>query len=153
MDEAINAWIFTRGETRELLGALSDEQFQFRPEGEKWQPLYYQFGCIIRTQYIYAKALETGVMDFAYFADASFPDKHASRTKAELARAFEAASRHWEEVLADAKFVDWQGQTISSAGHVYRLIAHERLHHGQLISYFTMANIELPPNFKQNWAL
>ena len=67
MEEAINAWIFTRTETKELLAALDDEQLSFKPEGDKWQPMYYQFACMIRTQHIYTKALNTGIMDFAYF--------------------------------------------------------------------------------------
>lgn len=29
----------------------------------------------------------------------------------------------------------------------------ERLHHGQFISYFTLAGFELPKGFKSNWDL
>lgn len=151
--EAIDAWIFARGETRELLGSLTDEQLLFKPEGDKWQPLYYQFACMVRTQLVYAKALQAGVMDFGYFADASLPAKHSLKTQEALSAAMDAAVDIWKTAIATGNSVDWEGQTASTAGHIYRLISHERLHHGQLISYFTLAGYDLPPKFKGNWAL
>lgn len=153
IDEAMDAWVFVRTETRELLGTLKDEQLQFTPQGEKWQPLYYQFACMIRTQHIYAKALTTRVMDFAYFADSSFPDKHSLNSKAKLTDAFEAIVPVWKTAITTSDTVQWPEGVVSTVGHVYRLIAHERLHHGQLISYFTLAGYELSSNFKQNWTL
>ena len=153
MEEAINAWIFTRTETKELLAALDDEQLSFKPEGDKWQPMYYQFACMIRTQHIYTKALNTGIMDFAYFSDDSFPKKHSLNTKDKLTSAFNATVPLWKDAIATGHDVIWHDEKTSTAGHIYRLIAHERLHHGQLIGYFTLAGISLPHNFKQNWAL
>lgn len=153
MSEAISAWIFTRQETAELLNCLSDERLLFKPDGEKWQPLYYQFSCMIRTQYVYAKALHTGLMDFAYFGDSTLPTKHDSRTKAALQDEFSRVKTEWQNAIETGKSVDWPDGKTSVDGHIYKLIAHERLHHGQIISYFTLAGIELPPVFKANWAL
>lgn len=153
MSEALDAWAFARSETEELLHCLADDQLGFTPEGDKWQPLYYQFACMIRTQLVYAKALREGKMNFAYFDDNSLPDKHALLTKQDLLRAMDVAAQEWKAAIATGNSVDWQGKSVSTGGHVYRLVSHERLHHGQLISYFTMAGYDLPPIFKQNWAL
>lgn len=32
-------------------------------------------------------------------------------------------------------------------------IEHERIHHGQIIAYFSLANIQLPQSFKSLWSL
>ena len=153
LQEAIEYWIFTRSETRELLNSLTDEQLLFTPEGPKWQPLYYQFTCMLRVQLVYAKALRTGTMDFAYFVDEALPGKHVLKTRQELNTAFDNAMEIWKSSIATGDGVRWLDQEISAAGHISRLVGHERLHHGQIISYFTLAGYELPTNFKQTWAL
>jgi len=153
LHEAIEYWIFTRSETRELLGSLTDEQLLFRPQGPKWQPLYYQFSCLVRVQLAYAKALRTGEMDFAYFVDKSLPGKHSLTTRRQLDAAFDGTREIWMSAISAIGSVHWLDQELSVAAHIYRLVSHERLHQGQLISYFTMAGYELPPNFKQTWAL
>ncbi|HSX30688.1 MAG TPA: DinB family protein [Candidatus Saccharimonadales bacterium] len=153
MDEAIDAWIFARSETRELLKTLDDQQLLFTPQGDKWQPLYYQFACMVRTQLVYAKALQMGVMDNSYFDNPSFHDKHDLKTRMALETALDAAVPIWKDAIATGNSVNWYGKQVSTAGHIYHLISHERLHHGQLISYFTLAGYELPQAFKQNWAL
>ncbi|HSX17572.1 MAG TPA: DinB family protein [Patescibacteria group bacterium] len=153
-DEAVGDWKFARSETMELLDALSDEDLAFVPEGEKWQPLYYQFACMARTQLVYAQALKTGSMDFAAFGDPSLPSKFEQNTGEALRKLFAKSSAAWADAIADsAPNVQWPGHRASVSGHIYRLISHERLHHGQLISYFTLAGIDLPPKFKANWAL
>lgn len=49
-----------------------------------------------------------------------------------------------ERLLFKPKGEKWQLASLSE---------HERLHHGQFISYFTLAGFELPKAFKSNWAL
>lgn len=153
IEEALRDWKFTRSETLELLRALDDKQLSFRPEGEKWQALAYQFACIGRTQMIYTRALESEVMDFAYFADSSFPNKLELKKRTPLEELLQRSNGEWLTALATSRRVKWPEHTLSVPAHVYRLISHERLHHGQLISYFTIAGFELPPRFKANWSL
>lgn len=152
-DEALTLWKLTRGDTLALLDSLSDEQLLFTPEGPKWQPLYYQFACMARSQLVNSKVVEAGVMDFQFFTDPSLPDKHATKTKQGLRELLVASNSAWLEALQNGKPVKWGDDTVSVDGQAYRMIAHERLHHGQLISYFTLAGFDFPEGFKMNWAL
>lgn len=150
----MNDWRFVRSETLELLSVLSDETLLFKPEGDKWQPAYYQFACIARTQMVYAKALAEGKMEFKFFGDPMLPDKHVLRAKADLLRWLNDSDKAWLEALKNAKGdVKWPGMSVTVSSHASRLMGHERIHHGLLIAYFTLAGWDLPPNFKQNWAL
>ena len=64
----VRNWNYARKETLELLHCLNDSQLQFKPEGsDKWQPLYFQFACIARTQAVYAKAIKEDKMDYLWF--------------------------------------------------------------------------------------
>lgn len=150
----VRQWNFTRSETLEILNSLSDEELRFKPEGKTFQPLYYQFGCILRTQVVYTRAIVEGKMDFTWFHEESLLVK----TRKELKAKFEKADKEWGMAIKnkrrDEKFkIAWPGFKQSVPNHIVSLVAHERLHHGQLITYFTLAGFELPKNFKNNWAL
>ena len=155
MDEFIARWGFVRSETLELLDTLTAEQLSFTPSGsDTWQPMYAHFGCIARTQAVYAAAIERGVMDFGLFQMLELPEKKQFADKSFAITHLDEINRLWCAMLVKDVAVMWPGQQeVSLANHVMRLAEHERLHHGQLISYFTLAGIDLPKNFKQNWAL
>ena len=153
-NELIRDWQFVRSETLEILNMLDDDKLAFCPSGDRWQPVSYQFACIARTQMVYAGALQSGTMDFAAFGDPSLPRKQDLRTKAELQKVLADAEALWQTAIkSGALTVAWPGVSRSAASHVYRLASHERIHHGQLISYFTLAGWDLPEQFKRNWAL
>jgi hypothetical protein len=154
MDEALRDWKFARSETTELLNVLSDEQLGLAPDGDKWQPVYYQFACMGRTQMLYAHAAKTGVMDFSVFGDPTLPSKFEQDTGDKLRVLLHKAEQQWQSAISQApSAIKWPEHNLSLPAHLYRLISHERLHHGQLIGYFTLFNIDLPPRFKANWAL
>ncbi len=154
MDEVLEEWKFVRSETLDLLSALNNKTILFVPEGDTWQPLYYQFACIARTQLVFAQALVSGVMDFRAFADPNLPNKHEYKTIEQLQSLLNEAEKTWQEAIVSGKAeVQWPNGSKSKLAHLYRLVSHERLHHGQMISYFTLAGITLPRDFKQNWAL
>lgn len=69
----IDGWNFTRNETIEILMSLDDKKLQFKPTGNKWQPLYWEFGCLGRTQIIYTEAIKAGKMDFSLFHSPKMP--------------------------------------------------------------------------------
>ncbi len=147
-------WRFVRSETAEILKALNDEILVYKPEGNRWQPVYYQFACMARTQMVYTRALIEGKMDFEFFSDPMLPDKHVLRTQADLQKWLDEADAAWLKALEHGKKeVKWPGMTVTAESHVSRLMGHERIHHGLLIAYFTLAGWDLPPAFKQNWAL
>ncbi|MCA9347762.1 DinB family protein [Candidatus Saccharibacteria bacterium] len=154
MDQFLSRWNFVRSETVELLKALTDEDLFFQPKGTAWQPMYYQFGCIARTQVVYTRALKTGVMDFSLFSSSEFPNKNDNKSVNEILALLKQANNEWIEAIGvNSDGVLWPGGKKSKEIHIMSLGEHERIHHGQLISYFTIADLALPPNFKSNWAL
>lgn len=155
-DELLKEWALVRAETNELLDSLPSKKITYRPDGEKWQTLAYQFACIGRTQLVYARALQKGVLEFADFNETSLPDKQAIKTKAQLQELLAWSDSEWLSAVENGMIsVKWpgKGSALSRAAHIYRLISHERLHQGQMISYFTLGGFELPHYFKQHWTL
>ena len=154
----VRQWNYTRSETLEILNILDDQKLQFKPGASKWQTLYSQFGCIARTQMVYARAIEEGKMDYGWFHEPSLFSKSAFQTKSEILKLLDRADKGWIEAIRkkreDEKFkISWPGFNFSLPNHITALISHERLHHGQILSYFTLAGFELPPKFKNNWSL
>lgn len=154
----INGWNSTRSETIEILLSLTDEQLQFKPKGDKWQPLYWEFGCIGRSQIVYTKAVETGKMDFSLFHSSLIPKKTDYQTRESILQFLKDMDLNWIKAIKnktkDENFkVIWPDVQMPLIKHISSLVEHERLHHGQFISYFTLAGFELPKGFKSNWAL
>jgi hypothetical protein len=152
-DEFVLRWKFVRSETMEILNSLNDEQLQFKPDGEEWKSILWQFGCIGRTQLVYAKAARTGTMNFEEFRTSSLPDKDAFRTLPSIKKFLNDADKLWLEAIKSKQSVQWPFGKISMALHISNLIEHERIHHGEFISYFTLAGFQLPEEFKNNWGM
>lgn len=154
----VRSWNFTRSETLQILNALTDEQLKFRPAGAKWKPLYNQFSCIILTQLVYTRSIEEGRMDYKWFHEEEITKRTNFTSKEDLLKALEEADKKWVQVIRNKREEDdykikWPGFNQNLLNTINSLVAHERLHHGQLISYFTAANFELPPKFKDNWSI
>ncbi len=154
MKDVIDIWVFARTELIELLNSLSDEQLQFKPEGERWQPLYYQFACCLRTQLVFIRSLNEGVMDFAWYGDENLPNKNELSSKTKLLEQIEMNKEQMVHALESSQdLIEWPDSTMTKNAHISALTAHERMHIGQIISYFELANFELPKTFKENWSL
>ncbi len=154
----VRNWNFTRNETLQILNSLNDKQLEFKPDGEKWKPIYWEFGCLGRTQLVYANAIETGKMDFSLFLSDKLPSKDENKTKKEIIKFLEKTDKEWTDAVRSRRreedfLVVWPGFKRPLVNHISTLMTHERIHHGQLISYFTMAGFELPSEFKLNWNL
>lgn len=154
----VELWNFTRDETLEILSSLDDQMLQFKPQGEKWQTLFWEFGCIGRTQLVYTEAIKTGEMDFSLFESPKLPAKDEFQTKKDILKSLEQIDEQWREAILKRKMEEdfkivWPGFKMSLPNHISALMSHERLHHGQFISYFTLAGFDLPRRFKTNWAL
>lgn len=154
----LNSWNFTRRETIEILYSLDDEKLQFKPKGDKWQLLCWEFGCIGRTQIVYTKAIETGFMDFSLFHSTLMPKKTDYQTRESIIKFLKESNLNWINAIKSREknenyIVNWPDTKVPLIKHIASLSEHERLHHGQFISYFTLAGFELPKGFKSNWAL
>lgn len=149
-----SGWKFCHENTYELLSALKDKDLKFVPkESPKFQSLGFQFGCIVSTQQGFAHMLKNK----KYVSDYWFTTKEKSFISVkEAQKALKNADLFLEREinkLKDNDTFEWK----SGKSPVWRVISwlteHERLHQGQLIAYFTLANLELPPNFKRLWNL
>ncbi len=162
----VRGWNFTRGETLEILNSLTDAKLKFKPgnpsikvaQDNRFQTLAYQFACIGRTQLVYTKAIQTGWMDFSLFSSPEMPSKVDFKTKGELLKFLGKTDKEWIEMVRSRREqedfeVKWPGFNKSLVNHIASLAEHERIHHGQIISYFSLAGFELPEAFKRNWAL
>lgn len=158
VNSSIQGWKAAREETLEILDSLDDDRLQFKPKGGKWQPLYWEFGCIGRTQIVYTKAIESGKVDFSLFSSPVMPSKTKYQTKNDLINFLEKSDIDWLKAIKLKKDIedygiDWGNIKMPLIRHIACLSEHERLHHGQFISYFTIAHFELPEGFMTNWAL
>ncbi len=154
MKDVIDIWIFARTELLELLSSLDDGQLKFKPEGNRWQPLYYQFACCLRTQLVFIRALNEGVMDLSWYGDKSLPNKHDMETRSKLLDQAEVNKEKMISALQSSRdSIEWSDGIRTKNFHIAALIAHERMHLGQIISYFDMAGFTLPKSFRDNWSL
>ena len=154
----VRSWNFTRGETMEILNSLTEKKLQFKTKGERFQTLAFQFACMGRTQLVYARAIKSGWMDFSLFSSEEMPKKENFTTKEELLKLLDKADKEWIEAIRkrreQADFsIKWPGVNKNILQHIMSLAEHERLHHGQRVTYFSMAGFEMHENFKRNWAL
>ena len=155
--ELLGNWKFAVGQRYELLSVLKDSDLAFTPQGsEKFKDLQYQFACIGSTEKAYTEMIKNGLkFDVSLFSKIK-DDLVKLHTTTELKTKLEEIDRGFEDTIKNFsgdEVFDW-GDTTSP---VWRLITvlqeHERLHHGQLITYFTLADIEFPDNFKKMWNL
>ena len=154
MEAYIKRWKFVRSETLNLLKIPSDDQLAYKPQGDTWQTIYHQFGCIARTQIVYTAAVANDKMDFSVFESSALPSKDAHQTVKELLNHLNACEEDWlSNLTQNTNGVVWPDELKPLGLHIMALAEHERMHHGQLISYFTLAGLELPESFKKNWAL
>ena len=107
---------------------------------------------------VYAKAIREGKMDYSWFEREDLPRKEDYKTKQLLIDLLVQSDKEWTEAVRnkrrDEDFeIAWPGFKQSLINHITSLVSHERIHHGQLISYFTIAGFQIPQGFKNNWAL
>lgn len=152
----LGGWKYTLCHRYELLGNLNNKDLDFTPRGsKKFKNLQYQFACIGSTQQAYTKMLKEGHFCSRYFCIFK-PGLIKLREIKKLADKLGEIDKEFkEEILKHSDKDEFEWGNIKTP--VWRIITllqeHERLHHGQLISYFTSANLEFPLEFKKAWHL
>lgn len=154
----VRQWNFTRSETEEILESLNEKCLKFRPKGKQWKRMVDQFLCIARAQSVYTRAIETGWIDFSLFSNPDFLKRFEIEKREDLIKLLKQVDNEWIKAIRGKRkeeefLVAWPGFKQNLVNHISSLIAHERLHHGQLITYLTLEGVEIPPKFKRNWAL
>src|SRR5579872_1290104 len=99
----VRSWNFVRSETLEILNSLDDEKLRYKPDGDPWQPLYWEFGCIGRTQLVYTEAIQTGKMDFSLFHGDILPSKDQNRTKQDIVKFLDDCDKKWTDAIRERR--------------------------------------------------
>lgn len=156
IDSVFGSWQLCHKDTYELLSVLKDEHLSFVPKDKsEFQSLGYQFGCIISTQQAYTKMLKDRKYSNNYYFSKNKKKSIASTTKniLKLLKTTDTALNQEINKLTDDDIFNWGGVKTPAWRVISWLIEHERLHHGQLIIYFRLADIPLPNKFKKIWNL
>lgn len=136
---------WARGLTQDLLKNCteSDLNSRLRPE---FGPLWKQFRHIGRVHENYLHAMNTGKIEFG-FKNCSYSG--GASKEALLAYFDQLTYRHNLELAKSSSdlTIDWFGDVTTKPIHVSRLIAHETLHHGQLILCWRALNNSFPKSW------
>ena len=138
-------WHWARGLTVDLLNACSDLDLEFQlteNSGELWK----QFRHIGRVHENYLTSIEVGSAAF----DTASGSYSAGNSKADLLSYFETLQAQHQTTMASVSTdttIDWFGESVSLELHLTRLLAHETLHHGQLILYWRALGNEFPKSW------
>lgn len=151
----LTEWTATRRLTYDLLGMLPYSVTNFSPHPD--------FGTLIRQirhvgdiQAAYMTAIERGRMDFA----AHRRQRTLERSKDDVAAYLHALDARMVDLLSTlsedqrAGRIDWgDGEQVSLAQHLTRLLQHETLHHGMWTFYAKIADLPLPDSWRRAWTL
>ena len=141
-------WTFTRQLTVDLLDACSKGDLDFALNSH-CGPLWKQFRHMGRVHENYLSALITGQINFDP-ADGSYAGKASAIY---LNGYFEKLEKYHINTFAglgSGQVVSWFGEDVSPCVHLCRLLAHETLHHGQLILYWRALGHPFPESWA-NW--
>ena len=152
----LSGWQWTISHRYELLSALSDKDLSWKPPYKAtFQDFQYQFACIASTQKAYTSMLAKRKFNNSFFGQYSedfrkiYTVKGLIQTLRKLDKEFVLQMRS----LNDDDLFDWGDFQAPVYSVIITLQEHERLHHGQLISYFTLREIPFPQQFKRDWHL
>jgi uncharacterized damage-inducible protein DinB len=142
-----NEWKFARGLTLDLLDSLTDAELAEAP-GPDVGPFWKQFRHVGRLQECYQEALNSKKIRFDY----KNKRYRGGCSKNALRAYLRALDR---ELVQAVERVDWnapiewkEDEMASVFQHLMRMLAHEILHHGQLIVYARLMGKQLPPGWK-----
>ncbi|MGD9680002.1 MAG: DinB family protein [Candidatus Obscuribacterales bacterium] len=152
---AFSEWRFVRGLTMELLADLSEADLEYA-ELPSMGPFWKQFRHMARVQEDYIDAIETSKIAFTTdgksYSGGADVSLLAGYLKAQDRRLELIEAKVAETGSPDEFVVDWFGQEESLHVHLLRLVAHETLHHGQIIVYMKARQKDFPPGWEA-WGL
>jgi uncharacterized damage-inducible protein DinB len=152
------SWAFDRLLSRDLILALTEEQLLWTP-GERLGPFWKQFRHLGRVQENYMAALDTGVVNFSPVGatgerylnrDDNGAPRPTNPDKRALLDYLEDLDRHLIKRLASGVLpekIDWFGEPVGPVEHLFRMLSHETLHHGQWIVYCQILGLPFPESW------
>ncbi len=155
LSEAIKSFQDTRQMTYDLLDVLTPAQLVEklpRPDLDTFGKHFQELGD---TQEAYTLGIINGVMDFGVMPTRIDYELVASkeRLKAFLQEKDRLLYQELKGRTAD-QVIEWEeGEKISLAEQLSRLVMHETFHHGQLASYAYLLGISFPKSWIATWVL
>ena len=152
-----SSWVFDRSLSIEMLSSLTQEELLWTP-GKKLGSFWKQFRHMGRVQENYLAAIDTRKVDFstdgASFGGRSIthPEATADLDKQALLDYLQDVDLRLTKRLAAGPLpetIDWFGEPVGLAEHLFRLSSHETLHHGQWIVYCQI----LGRPFPKSWSI
>lgn len=149
-------WRFVRGLTMEILAELDEADLEYAGL-PSMGPFWKQFRHMARVQQDYIDAIETSKIAFTTDGKTYSGGGDAIHLATYLEEQDRRLERIEAKVLETAypagEFaVDWFGRKESLHVHMLRLVAHETLHHGQIIVFMRALRKEFPPGWDA-WGL
>ncbi|MFC3614969.1 DinB family protein [Lutimaribacter marinistellae] len=143
-------WDHMRGLTVDLLANCSPDDLQFSLHPQSG-PLWKQFRHMGRVHAEYLAGLETGKMAFGTGAG-----RYTGGVTARELAGYLADLNAWHcRVMAQPdppQLINWFGERVSRDLHMVRLIAHEALHHGQLMLFWRALGHSFPTSW-ESWGV
>lgn len=139
-------WVFARGLTRDLLGALAPDELLWTP-GQGIGPLWKHFRHLGRVQQNYLLGLDAGVMAFPIPENRyrAGPDRSGLLTYLDE---LDVELEHRLGQLDWSRTVAWpEGDFVTGGQHLLRLVSHETLHHGIWIACCRLLGKRLPASW------
>jgi hypothetical protein len=154
MKQAWMSWQETRRETLIFIKSLTKEELirkMPRPWLDTFGVHFQELGVV---QGAYAHALRTSKMDFSLMAFEPDIELYSDADKLiEFLNDKDALFREAVESINDPnQIIDWQlPRNPTALEHIYWLMQHETLHHGQFLAFCYVMNINIPEILVQHW--
>lgn len=144
IQELKNAWRNSNSATAGFLAGVPAEVLHTKPFNPRFTSFAWEFACLTRTRYCYLDGLRTGKVDFS--------DREGIPNKDQLAQ--ESNGQFQERLSQTSNDILTEIEKINSSDQVATiswLLQHERVHHGKLMLYLSIAGLPLPESFVKTW--
>ena len=145
----IDEWQSMRKLTLDLIEAIPEEKLGFAV-GKNMGSLGKQFRHIGDVQLCYSEAIKTRKISFSNYKR----DYSIENSKEKLKIFLEEIDKEMLKLIDEnpKSEIDWFGDKLSIENHIDALIQHEILHHGELIVYVRILELNFPKSWNM-WGL
>ncbi|MBS3051918.1 MAG: DinB family protein [Candidatus Aenigmarchaeota archaeon] len=152
LSQFLNSWKYHRTQTIDLLKATPEDKLTFSPS-DALGSLSKQFRHLANIQHCYIEAIKTQKIDFTkkiYGKEFDNKNELITALKIEDERMLETLNKLNEKEWD--KIIKWGSYNPTVYEHLFWMIDHEIMHHGQLIVYWKLLQFKFPDSWK-NWGL
>lgn len=154
MKLAWESWVDTREETFIFIDSLSAEDLTRKIPRPGLDSFGYHFQELGVIQSAFSYALQTGAMDYSkmgFKRDVDLYSNH-DQLKDFLAQMDAELKNVINCIDKPLKIINWNlPRNPTGLEHVFWLMQHETLHHGQLMAFCYVMGIKIPPPLEQHW--